>query len=285
MSYEVLEIQLEKIYSDSNFNCRGHITPFEVADLATDIAAHGLQFPIAVQPKDDVKSGLPEGFDFRIIAGHRRFAALKVLKAGFEGEENPYAIIPSMIKIGLSDTKARILNLSENLKRKNLNIFQEAKAIEKLYLSGITRDAVARELGMSGGWVQVRFNLLTLPEEIQQEAAAGLLNQHQIKQLYSLKTKEAQFEAVRAIKQAKLRGDKVGHVGKRQKQKTNVKKIRNPGDLLKMIEVLAKSVGYGLHTRVLAWTAGNISTEEFFNDIRRYCTDYDLNKPSLPDEF
>lgn len=281
--YEVKHIPVEKIYSDSNFNCRGHISPFEVADLAKDIEAHSLQFPIAVQPACDCS--LPDGFDFRIIAGHRRFAAWKVLKAGYEGQANPYLSIPSMIKPGLTDTEARVLNLSENLKRKNLNILQEAKAIEKLYLSGITREAVSNELGMSSGWVQVRFNLLTLPPEIQEEAAAGVLNQHQIKQLYSLNTKEEQFEAIRAIKQAKARGDKVAHIGKRQKQNTNVKKVRNPGDLLKMIEVLAKSCGYSLHTRVLAWAAGNISTEDFFNDIREYCKTYDLNPPSLPEEF
>ncbi len=283
--YNVEMIPVEKVYSDSDFNCRGHITPFEVADLAKDIERNDLQFPIAVQPKEDIEGGLPDGFDVKIIAGHRRFAAWKVLKAGWDKENNPYLAIPAMIKTGLSDIQARILNLSENLKRKNLNILQEAKAIEKLYLSGMPRDTVAMEIGVSSGWVQVRFNLLTLPPEIQAEAAAGTLNQHQIKQLYSLKTKEEQFEAVRAIKQAKDRGAKAGHVGKRQKQKTNVKKVRNPGDLLKMIEVLAKATGYGLQTRVLAWAAGNISTEDFFNDIRKYCADYDLNKPSLPEEF
>ncbi len=283
--YNVEMIPVEKVYSDSDFNCRGHIAPFEVADLAKDIERNDLQFPIAVQPKEDILDGLPDGFDVKIIAGHRRFAAWKVLKAGFGGADNPYLAIPAMIKTGLSDIQARILNLSENLKRKNLNILQEAKAIEKLYLSGMPRDTVAVEIGMSSGWVQVRFNLLTLPPEIQAEAAAGTLNQHQIKQLYSLKTKEEQFEAVREIKKAKDRGAKAGHVGKRQKQKTNVKKVRNPGDLLKMIEVLAKATGYGLQTRVLAWAAGNISTEDFFNDIRKYCADYDLNKPSLPEEF
>ena len=278
-------IPVEKVFSDSDFNCRGHITPFEVADLAKDIERNELQFPIAVQPAIDIMGGLPDGFDVKIIAGHRRFAAWKVLKAGFDGAENPYLAIPCMLKTGLSDIQARILNLSENLKRKNLNILQEAKAIEKLYLSGMPRDTVAKEIGMSSGWVQVRFNLLTLPPEIQIEAAAGVLNQHQIKQLYSLKTKEEQFEAVRSIKQAKDRGAKAGHVGKRQKQKTNVKKARTPGDLLRMIEILSKATGYGLQTRVLAWAAGNISTEDFFSDIRKYCKDYDLNKPQLPEEF
>lgn len=285
MSYEVQHIPIGKIHSDSDFNCRGHISPFDVADLATDIEAQGLMFPIAVQPVSDVTGGLPEGFDFRIIAGHRRFAAWKVLKAGFEGPDSPYYEIPAMIKPDLNDTQARILNLSENLKRKNLNILQEAKAIEKLYQAGIARDSVAKSLGMSSGWVQVRFNLLTLPPEIQQEAAAGILNQHQIKQLYSLPDREAQFEAIRAIKQAKHRGEKAGHVGKRQKQKTNIKKIRNVSDMLKMIEVVSKPVGYGLTTRILAWASGNITTEDFFGDIRKYCDDYDLPKPILPEEF
>jgi ParB-like chromosome segregation protein Spo0J len=200
---------------------------------------------------------------------------------------NPFDTLPCMVKRGLSETQARILNLGENLKRENLNILQEARAIEHLRLAGIPRDHVAQELGMSSGWVQTRYYLLALPEDIQQQAAAGLINQAQIKQLYSLRdNKEKQYEAVRAIKEARAKGEKLGSVGARQKQKTDVKKERKRQEMFDMIDILAKTkLGYGIHTRVLAWGAGQISSEEFFTDVRQWHSEHGLPVPTLPTEF
>src|SRR5690606_1891994 len=119
---------------------------------------------------------------------------------------NPYDVIPCMVKSGLDEVQARILNLGENLKRKDLNILQEARAISHLHEFGVPRDHVAAELGVSSGWVQTRYYLLELPEDIQEECAAGVINQAQIKQLYTLRDKpDQQFEAVKKIKDAKAR--------------------------------------------------------------------------------
>lgn len=290
-TYETIHVPTYLIWSDDEFNCRGVIAPMEVHDLCQDIEKNGLQFPIAIQPMADVnhREDAPEGTTYRIIAGHRRFKAWQVLQATHreKGDNNPFLKIPCMVKNGLTDIAARVLNLGENLKRKDLNILQEARAIEKLQRAGVPRDHVAQELGKSSGWVQARYNLLSLPEDVQEEAAAGILTQHQIKQLYSHKdNREALYEAVRKIKEAKARGEKGTFVGKRQQQSTDVKKARKPPEIQKMIELVGNSpVGMGLTTRALAWSAGNIATEEFFNDIRRYCEKYDLETPVLPREF
>lgn len=259
--YEVKSIPLDKIYSDSDFNCRGMILPMDVVDLAKDIEANGLQFPIAVQPKEDVKDGLPEGFDYRIIAGHRRFVAFKVLKS---------ISIPVMIKHGLDEVKARLINLNENLKRKDLNILQEAKAVKRLRDFGMTQEAIAIELGNSRTWVQVRFHLLDLPQDIQEEAAAGLLNQYQIRQIHSLDSKESQYEAVRKIKTARLNGEKNIDVGKKPVDSPFKKKRQSKTAIQDMMNHIGETIGYGLHTRVLAWSNGEINTAELFFDIKRY---------------
>lgn len=265
-SVKIIEISISDIYSDDSFNCRGSIAPMDVADLAKSIREIGLQFPIAVQPASDVKTTIPSRFQYRIIAGHRRFAAYKILATQ---EPERFGKISAMIRFGLDEVTARILNLSENLERRELSLLQEARAITALHEAGVPRDHVAKKLNKSSGWVQVRYYLLTLPEEIQMEAAAGVLNQYHIKQLYSLATPEEQFEAVRAIKTAKLNGEKVDHVGKRKKHKLTKAKQRVRTEMFDMIEVIAKALGYGLPTRVLAWTAGEITTEELFDDIRK----------------
>lgn len=263
---QVEEIDVDRIYCDSEFNCRGQIAPFEVADLAKSIQGRGLQSPISVQPVEDVRGGLPNNprdglpYTHRIVAGHRRWTAFRVL-----GRKT----IPCFVKAGLDDKSARIYNLIENFQRQDLNILQEAHALKHLADAGIARETVAKEIGMSGGWVQVRYYLLTLPEQIQQEAAANLITQHQIKQLCSLASPEEQFEAVRKIKEAKVRGESGINVGKKKKRPTTEKKPRKREEIFEMMELIAgTSLGYGLHTRAMAWCSGQIPTCELFDDIK-----------------
>jgi ParB/RepB/Spo0J family partition protein len=269
--YSVLHLDVNKIYSDGEFNCRGSILPMDIVDLVQDIERNGLQFPIAVQPRQDVTTELPEGFDFRIIAGHRRFAAFQLMKK---------AEIPAMVKVGLSEVQARLVNLGENLKRKALNILQEAISIKRLRDLGLNRRQVSEELGVSVSWVQVRFNLLDLPDEVQQEAAAGILNQYQVKEIFSLPTTEQQFEAVKKIKDAKLRGERGVSVGKTPLTDPNKKKRHAKNVVQEMMTHMGQTIGFGLHTRALAWANGEISSTELFLDIAAYAkekgVDYEI---------
>lgn len=265
--YDVQEIELNKVYNDVKFNCRGQILPMDVIDLAKNIDLNSLQFPIAVQPACDVDGGLPEGFDFRIVAGHRRYMAFKVLKK---------ISIPALIKEGLSELQARLVNLSENLRRKDLNIVQEANAVSHLRDYGMIQETIAATLNVSRGWVQVRLSLLTLPDDIQQEAAAGILNQYQIRQICTLDTKDKQYEAVRKIKNARLNGERNIDVGKKPSEDPFKKKRQSKTAVQTMMTHMAKTVGFGLHTRVLAWANGEINSAELYFDIRRHADENDI---------
>lgn len=260
-SYAVHDLNCDDIYLDPEFNCRGAIAPMDVIDLARSIEKDGLQFPIAVQPASDCDIELPPGKKWRIVAGHRRFMAVSKI--------NKQPTIKAMVKSGLDNLRARIINLSENLHRKSLNILQEAKAIQSLKEAGCPREQVAKELGVSGGWVQVRFYLLDLPNDIQDEAAAGFLNQHQIKQLRSLKTEDEMYEAVRKIKQAKEKGAVVPHVGKRKKVDPFLKKMRKREEIFEMMEHIRATLGNGLYTRTMAWCAGEINTVDLVSDLKK----------------
>lgn len=260
LDYVVRELPVNKIYSDEDFNCRGKILKIDVADLARDIAENGLQFPITVQPGANLN--LPDDYDFRIIAGHRRFAAFIVLEK---------EAIPCMIRENLNEVQARLLNLSENLKRKELDILQEARAIKKLRDLGLVQEKVAAALGATRSWVQVRFNLLDLPVEIQNEAAAGILNQSQIKQLYSLPTKEDQFEAVKKIKNSLEQGVRGLDVSTKPKDNPFKAKRQAKNVVEEMIILIGQSCGYGLATRALAWANGSISSMDLFLEIKAEC--------------
>lgn len=269
-NYEVQMIPMAKILSDDEFNCRGRIAPYDVATLAKDIEANELQFPISVQPIEDAEGALPGRYDFRIIAGHRRHMAFRVL-----GRH----AIPAMVKSGLSEVQARVYNLAENLQRKELNIVQEAQALRKLKELGLVQEKAAEAIGQNRSWVQVRYNLLELPQVIQDEAAAGILNNAQIKQIYGLKRKtdnpetlaEMRFEAVRAIKNALLRGERGVSVSK-PKDDPFKKKRRPRNEIQDMIRHIGKEgPGFGFATRCMAWANGEINSAELFFDIDAEC--------------
>jgi ParB-like chromosome segregation protein Spo0J len=179
-----------------------------------------------------------------------------------------------MVKHNLSEVQARLINLSENLKREELDILQEARAVNKLRALGLTQDTIANSLLKSRGWVQVRFNLLDLPVEIQNEAAAGLLNQAQIKQIYSLPSKEDQYEAVKKIKNSCVRGL---DVGKSTKEKPFTKKRQPKNCVQDMINHIGSTVGYCLATRALAWANGEITGAQLYFDIKD-----EMNKQGKP---
>jgi ParB/RepB/Spo0J family partition protein len=264
-NYQVHLIPMSEILSDDEFNCRGAINPFDVRDLAQDIEEHELQFPIAVQPAKDVSIPLPPGKKYRIIAGHRRHKAFMVLKR---------LAIPAMIKSGLSEVQARVYNLSENLQRAELNILQEANAVKRLKELGLVQEDAAKALGKTRAWVQIRYNLLELPPVIQEEAAAGMLNQAQIKQIYSLRDKgvEAQYEAVRTIKNAKLRGEGSVSVAKKPAEDPYKKKRRSKSEVQDMMRHIAKEgPGYSFATRCMAWANGDINSAELYLDIKAEC--------------
>ncbi len=92
-----------------------------IRELADSIAEHGLLQPITVRP-------IEEGM-FEIIAGERRFRALKMLN-----REEAEVIVKY-----LTDTESAAIALIENIQRENLSSIEEAKAYKKLLkMDGIT---------------------------------------------------------------------------------------------------------------------------------------------------
>jgi len=253
----VHELKMEELYEDTDMNCRGAIVPIDVVDLCKSIERNGLLQPITVQPytkPDDPK------IKYRIIVGHRRYTAFRVLKR---------ESIPALIKIGLSEVQARVLNLQENLERQDLNILQEAKSIYKFKEAGYTMQEVAKLLNVSIGWVQVRYNLLSLEPEIQAEAARGFLTQGHIKQLYAMPDRETRFEAVKKIKESKLRGEKKAiNIATPKKRNPLIRKPRQREEIFDMIGFIIDILGSSFSTRALAWAAGEISDLELYRDMK-----------------
>lgn len=261
---KVVEVRLDELFHDEAFNCRGFIPPSDVIPLADEIRELGLLQPITIQPWTGVK-----GKKYRIVCGHRREAAFRYNRERHDGPDT----IPAIVRENLTEKAALILNLGENLNRKQLNFMQEARALQRLKDAGLSQTDTAVALKQPRPWVQVRFYALDLPADIQDEIVAGYVSQAQIHQLNSM-TREEQYEAVRHIKDAKIKAGT-------KRLKVNVPKKPKREDLLKaeerdadqigvMLELMMDKGEVGLHTRALAWACGNISTHDLLEDFRQY---------------
>jgi len=256
-------LPLEQVWADAEFNCRGRISPIDVADLMRDIESKGLIQPVCVTPLLEGEEGYDKGLRYRLIAGFRRHMCHTILKK---------STILSVIREDMKDEiTARSFNLVENLQRADLTILQEAKAIEHLHHLGLTDTDLGKEIGMSKGWVQVRVMLLNLPPEVQSEVVSCSIPQSGIRELFTIfnkSGKDACFEAVKTIKEQKARGVRTVAVKEKGPQR-NKKRARSIAEMREMMLIVQATIGNGIATRMMAWCSGAINDFEAHTDIKK----------------
>lgn len=259
---EVVSIPMKEIDADSDFNCRGIIAPIDVVDLVHDIEKRGLISPVVVIPcttNPDKK--------YRLIAGFRRYTAHRVMAR---------TQIEAIIRPDMSDElDALCFNLAENLKRSDLTPFQEAMALKKILQHGDTEEGVARRVGMSRGWVQIRMLILKLDPIIQKEIAVGAIKQEHIRQLYTIQRRQGNDKAIETVKQIKIAEERKGAIKAIQKEgnkNIDQKKARKRSEILRMMEIIQDQIGNGMFTKCLAWAAGEVSDLELDQALAAFAT-------------
>jgi ParB family chromosome partitioning protein len=259
--YDVYDIPVEKIYYDSSFNCRGAFTLESIRDLSESIRQIGLNFPVTVQPAGDIEGGLPDGREYRLIAGHRRFKAVMLFLS--------WQTVPASIRHGLSERDARLINFAENLERSDLNILEEAKAIRNLYPNGVSLREAARELKRPTRWVHIRLRLLQLPEEIQAKASAGLLSAVNLETILAIEDPEEQLKAANEIGRVRERG-KTKSLAHLDPAYCRSFRYRRTKDQIRKVITRMLDLGIGgLPPRALAWAAGYVRDDELEQDIQQ----------------
>ncbi len=263
--YDAFPVPTHLIHCDSNFNCRGYIEPQEVGELAADIKLRGLKDPIDLQPACDVPGGLPPGKEYRVVAGHCRFIAVTV---HLEWKE-----IAAKIHHGLTELQARIHNLQENDKRKNLNPLQEAFALQAIiaqYPTGTSARQIYMDLGKPRRWFTNRVDMLNFPEEIQQMIAAGRIKLHDIEIIKRRATPEYQLKYAKAIADSKRgRGKKCVFAGT-----PLLRTFKRRRSKLEINALIDQCLNLGITlagTRALAWAAGYLSDADIQYDIHKEC--------------
>ena len=143
-SIPMISVPLSSLVVNEQWNSRvaldgeaTHKTAQSIDELARLMKEQGQLSPILVLPLSP-----KHGTDgkFRVIAGFRRVAAAKSL-----GWVTINAIIPEI----KDESQAVLINLSENLARKDLSTFEIARGVSALKNEGLTGDQIAERLGFS----------------------------------------------------------------------------------------------------------------------------------------
>jgi len=249
-------IPVDLIYVDPDFNCRNPFTVQSVKSLADNIAARDLDFPVVLQRVEDTQAPVPSGYFWRLIAGFRRFAAVTTFLK--------WTKIKANIKVGITDQEAEVLNLTENLERKDLNPLEEAQAIARRFKRGAPLREIAQMMNRDTRWVHQRLRLMELPEELREKVAAGLLTLLDVDVLVKLSPDE-QLQAAQELITA--RGNRKRKLNVNPKFRRKFRHRRGKEEINARIGQLMEAGLSGLATRFGAWCAGYINDEEFDRDI------------------
>ncbi|MGB4499331.1 MAG: ParB/RepB/Spo0J family partition protein [Methylococcaceae bacterium] len=153
----------------------------KLQDLANSIAMQGIVQPIVVRHIS------PEQYE--IVAGERRWRAAQL--AGLQD-------VPVIIK-EMDDRTAMAIALIENIQREDLNVLEEADALQRLLTEfEMTHQQVADAVGKSRATVTNFLRLLELAPEVKKMLVNKQLEMGHARALLSLSA-EQQIDAARKI--------------------------------------------------------------------------------------
>ena len=153
----------------------------QVEELAASIAAHGILQPLSVRR---VEGG------YELVSGERRLRAAKM--AGLTE-------VPCLL-ISADETQSSFLALIENVQRRDLDFWEEAQAIQALLTAtGLSQEALAKQLGKAQSSLANKLRLLKLPPEAVELLRRNGFTERHARALLRLPGPEEQRTAARYI--------------------------------------------------------------------------------------
>lgn len=139
----------------------------DLAELVHSIREIGVLQPIVVRPVPADATDVPDGVEYELIMGERRWRASR--EAGNDS-------VPAIIKATEDDDLLRDA-LLENLHRSQLNALEEAAAYQQLLDDfACTQEELATRIGRSRPQISNTLRLLKLPPIVARRVAAGVLS-------------------------------------------------------------------------------------------------------------
>jgi ParB family chromosome partitioning protein len=150
-------IDLNKVISPGQ-SMRINTKESNIDDLARSISKVGLINPITV---------IPKGKYFEVVAGFRRFLAIKSLN---------WTSVPCIVIEENNELAVGVMT-AENYEREDVNTFDEAVYLKKLLdITQLSQKKLARVINRSESYVSERIAILDYPEELRDAVANGKLS-------------------------------------------------------------------------------------------------------------
>jgi len=164
ISDKVQNINIDEIRS-SESNARKQFDEEALMELAESIKLYGIIQPIVLTKKDDY---------YQIVAGERRFRASKL--AGLKE-------VPALIK-ELDDKSRDMISMVENIQRKDLNPYEEARAYDNIMNEyKLTQKGLSDLIGKSRTYIANTVRLLSLDDATITELENGTITSTQARAL------------------------------------------------------------------------------------------------------
>ncbi len=205
---DFVELELNKIKPNPNqprksFN--------NIEELASSIKAHGLMQPISVTKIDK---------EYIIISGERRYRAYQHLG---------YKTIKAHV-LHVDDHKLQEMALIENIQREDLNDFEKAKFIGKLWDSGKydSKKDLASAIGKSPAYISKAFSCLKLQPQIIQDLENNLTDipVSVLDEISRVKDKELQVEVYHKYNSGEIVRDDIKKFKARNKCDSKISPVK-----------------------------------------------------------
>jgi len=169
---EIKEIRIASL-RPSDSNPRKAFRDVDQSELMDSIKSVGVLSYLLVRPIGD---------DFEIVAGERRFRAAKSL--GLES-------LPCRVR-DLTDEAVGKIQLIENIQRSNLSATEELAGVRELEELGVRGEELAKSLGKTNDWLQLRLDLGKLPGGAQEAVGAGRVSLASVPDLLQVDSSECE---------------------------------------------------------------------------------------------
>lgn len=178
---DISSISIHKIVPNES-QPRSRFDDDKIQELSASIRKQGVLQPILVRKHEQGQ--------YQIIAGERRWRAS--INAGLK-------TIPAIVR-NYSDAEALAIALIENLQREDLNIMEQARALDRLKNAlNVNQEELADNIGKSRSHLANTLRLLNLPEHIQKHIQDNLITAGHARAILGLKEQDAMVQVTHQI--------------------------------------------------------------------------------------
>lgn len=230
---------------------RRYFDPDGLSELADSIRAHGILQPLSVRRKG--------GGRYELIAGERRLRAAMI--CGLEQ-------VPCLV-LEVSRESSCLLSLIENLQRRDLDFWEEAKALERLTtVYGLSQEEAAAKVGKSQSAVANKLRLLRLEKPVTAALHRYGLTERHARALLRLSDGEERLRAAEHIGKQELNvAQAEAYIDRLVAAKQAQPPRRRPTYIIKDVRLFLNSVERGIRLMRGAGVGAQVARQDTDSEI------------------